>query len=42
MGQEGAASAYQRFCEVFDEAVGDLTPEGVTAACSESRLLSLD
>ena len=42
MGQEGAASAYQRFCEVFDEEVGELTPERVTAACSESDLLSLD
>jgi glycosyltransferase involved in cell wall biosynthesis len=42
MGQEGAASAYQRFCEVFDEEVGELTPERVTAACSASDLLSLD
>jgi glycosyltransferase involved in cell wall biosynthesis len=42
MGQEGAASVYQRFCEVFDEEVGDLTPERVTAACSASDLLSLD
>jgi hypothetical protein len=42
MGQEGAASAYQRFCEVFDEEVGELTPERVTAACSGSDLLSLD
>jgi hypothetical protein len=33
---------YQRFCEVFDEEVGDLTPERVTAACSASGLLSLD
>jgi hypothetical protein len=42
MGQEGAPSRYQRFCEVFDEEVGDLTPERVTAACSASDLLSLD
>jgi glycosyltransferase involved in cell wall biosynthesis len=42
MGQEGAPSMYQRFCEVFDEEVGDLTPERVTAACSASGLLSLD
>jgi hypothetical protein len=42
MGQEGAASAYQRFCEVFDEEVRELTPERVTAACSGSDLLSLD
>jgi hypothetical protein len=42
MGQEGAPSMYQRFCEVFDEEVGDLTPERVTAACSGSDLLSLD
>ena len=42
MGQEGAASAYQRFCEVFDEEVGELAPERVTAACLESDLLSLD
>jgi glycosyltransferase involved in cell wall biosynthesis len=41
MGQEGAPSMYQRFCEVFDEKVGDLTPERVTAACSASDLLSL-
>jgi hypothetical protein len=41
MGQEGAPSMYQRFCEVFDEEVGDLTPERVTAACSASDLLSL-
>jgi hypothetical protein len=42
MGQEGAVSRYQRFCEVFDEEVGDLTPERVTAACSASDLLGLD
>jgi hypothetical protein len=42
MGQEGARSMYQRFCELFDEEVGDLTPERVTAACSASDLLSLD
>ena len=42
MGQEGAPSMYQRICEVFDEEVGDLTPERVTAACSGSDLLSLD
>jgi Glycosyl transferase family 2 len=42
MGQEGAVSTYQRFCEVFDEEVGDLTPERVTAACSASDLLGLD
>ena len=42
MGQEGAASAYQRFCEVFDEEVGELTPERVTSACSGSDLISLD
>jgi hypothetical protein len=42
MGQEGATSAYKRFCELFDEEVGGLTPERVTAACSESDLLSLD
>jgi hypothetical protein len=42
MGQEGAPSMYQRFCELFGEEVGDLTPEGVTAACSASDLLSLD
>jgi Glycosyl transferase family 2 len=42
MGQEGAASMYRRFCEVFDEEVGDLTAEGVTAACGASDLLSLD
>jgi hypothetical protein len=42
MGQEGAPSMYQRFCEVFDEEVGDLTPERVTAACSVSELISLD
>ena len=42
MGQEGAFSRYERFCEVFDNEVGDLTPERVTAACSPSDLLSLD
>jgi Glycosyl transferase family 2 len=42
MGQEGAPSMYQRFCELFGEEVGDLTPERVTAACSASDLLSLD
>jgi Glycosyl transferase family 2 len=42
MGQEGAPSAYRRFCEVFDEQVGDLTPARVTAACSAAGLLSLD
>jgi glycosyltransferase involved in cell wall biosynthesis len=42
MGKEGAPSRYQRFCEVFDEEVGELTPERVTAACSASDLLSLD
>jgi glycosyltransferase involved in cell wall biosynthesis len=42
MGQEGAPSMYQRFCELFDEEIGGLTPERVTAACSESGLLSLD
>jgi hypothetical protein len=42
MGQEGAPSRYQRFCEVFDEEVGELTPKRVTAACSASDLLSLD
>ena len=42
MGQEGAPALYERFCELFDEAVGDLTPERVTAACSESGLLGLD
>jgi glycosyltransferase involved in cell wall biosynthesis len=42
MGQEGAPSTYQRFCEVFDEEVGDLTPEGVAAACGASNLLSVD
>jgi hypothetical protein len=42
MGQEGAASAYQKFGEAFDEEVRDLTPERVTAACSASGLLSLD
>src|SRR5919109_2671701 len=42
MGQEGAPSMYQRFCELFDEEVGGLTPERVTAACSASALLSLD
>lgn len=42
MGQEGAPLIYQRFCEVFDAKVGDLTPEGVAAACSSSDLLSLD
>jgi glycosyltransferase involved in cell wall biosynthesis len=42
MGQEGALAMYQRFCEVFDDEVGDLTPERVTAACSASGLLSLD
>jgi hypothetical protein len=41
MGLEGAPSIYQRFCEMFDEEVGDLTPERVTAACSASDLLSL-
>ena len=42
MGREGAPSMYQRFCEVFDEEVGDLTPDRVTAACSASELISLD
>ena len=42
MGQEGAPSMYQRFCELFDEEVGDLTPERMTAACSASDLFSLD
>jgi hypothetical protein len=42
MGQEGAPSMYERFCELFDEEVGDLTPERVTAACSASDLLSLE
>ena len=42
MGQEGAASTYQRFCEVFDDEVGDLTPDRISAACSASELLSLD
>jgi Glycosyl transferase family 2 len=42
MGQEGAPSRYERFCEVFDEEVGELTPERVTAACSASDLLSLE
>ena len=42
MGQEGAASMYQTFCELFGDEVGDLTPERVTAACSASDLLSLD
>jgi glycosyltransferase involved in cell wall biosynthesis len=42
MGQEGALSAYQRFCEGFDDEVGALTPERITAACSESDLLSLE
>jgi glycosyltransferase involved in cell wall biosynthesis len=41
MGQEGAPSLYQRFCEVFDDEVGELTPENVTAACGASDLLSL-
>lgn len=41
MGQEGAPALYQRFCELFDDEVGDLTPERVTAACSASDLLSL-
>jgi glycosyltransferase involved in cell wall biosynthesis len=41
MGQEGARAAYQRFCEVFDDEVGDLTPERVAAACSASGLLGL-
>jgi hypothetical protein len=42
MGQEGAPAMYQRFCEVFDDEVGDLTPERVTAACSASDLLTLE
>jgi hypothetical protein len=42
MGQEGAPSMYQRFCELFGEEVGDPTPERVTAACSASDLLSFD
>jgi hypothetical protein len=42
MGQEEAPSLYQRFSELFDEQVGELTPERVTAACSASDLLSLD
>jgi glycosyltransferase involved in cell wall biosynthesis len=42
MGQEGAPSLYQRFCEVFDDEVGELTPERVTAACGASDLLRLD
>jgi glycosyltransferase involved in cell wall biosynthesis len=42
MGQEDAPSRYQRFCEVFDDEVGELTPERVTAACSASDLLGLD
>jgi hypothetical protein len=42
MGQEGAPSMYQRFCELFGEEVGDLSPERVTAACSAADLLSLD
>ena len=42
MGQEGAPSMYQRFGELFDEEVGGLTPERVTAACSASDLVSLD
>jgi hypothetical protein len=41
MGQEGAESGYLRFCELFDDEVGELTPERVTAACGESGLLSL-
>jgi hypothetical protein len=32
---------YERFCAVFDDEVGDLSPERVTAACSASDLLSL-
>jgi glycosyltransferase involved in cell wall biosynthesis len=42
MGQAGAPSMYQRFCELFGKEVGDLTAERVTAACSASDLLSLD
>ena len=42
MGQEGAPLLYQRFSELFDEAVGDVTPEAVTAACGASDLLGLD
>ena len=42
MGQEGAPALYQRFSEVFDESIGDLTPESVTAACDASGLLGLD
>jgi glycosyl transferase family 2 len=41
-GQEGAPALYRRFCEVFDEEVGELTPERVTAACGESDLLTLE
>ena len=42
MGQERAPALYQRFSDVFDEEVGELSPEGVTAACNASGLLSLD
>jgi glycosyltransferase involved in cell wall biosynthesis len=42
MGQEGAPSMYQRFCEVFDEEIGDLAPERVTTACTAPDLLSID
>jgi hypothetical protein len=42
MGQEGARTIYRKFCDVFDEEVGDLTPQAVTAACSTADLLTLD
>jgi len=42
MGQEGAAALYERFCQVFDDEVGELTPDRVTAACGASGLVGLD
>jgi glycosyltransferase involved in cell wall biosynthesis len=42
MGQEGAAALYERFCQRFDDEVGELTPDRVTAACGASGLIGLD
>jgi hypothetical protein len=36
-GQEGGAERYRDFCGLFDEAVGDLTPENLVRACLSSE-----
>jgi glycosyltransferase involved in cell wall biosynthesis len=41
LGPEGAPAIYRRFCDVFEEEVGELTPERVTAACLASEPLTL-